>query len=1256
MLKIGGKPLRSPLGGIGEGPEKTRVLWLFVYLFCVVAASTVGRTAADTLFLSKFDVSHLSMMYLPQAASLILTGFLFQRYGSRARLDRLILALIPSVSLLAVLSRIGVGADASWIYPVVYVGYDVINFLMIVVFWQFASSVLDQRKAKRTIPLVGSGGLVGGIASGFGLKLLAPLVGTANLIFFYAGLQLLAMVAVIQVMRTVADRAESFGNTQASKTRSGKRTEEPEGGLFQSVPHLKYIAVLSAALVMSLTFVDYQFKVILRETLQNEALAGFMGSFYGFSGLCALVIQLFVAGKLVSRFGVMTSILVFPLALFAGSLGIAAMPVLAMALLAKGSDKVLGDTIYSSVNQLIMFPISPKWRNRAKSFLDGVVRNGAKGLAAISLIVLSPLLSAREFSFVVIALLGIGIYAAIRVKSAYLRMLLSSLETRGSDIQEADLDLMDPASRELLVGALQSGDRQQALYALRILSGLGALELQAHLPALIRHPADEVAVEALRHAERTTPEGLDVQLLLLLDDADIAESVKAQALIALAAYGIEGYLEPLAERLEAEGVALRAGAIAGLIKYYGIEGMFRAVGTLKALLESGRDDERTAMASLFGRIGIPAFYKPLIPLLQDRSSEVRRNALQSAGKLLVPELVPHVVPLLQESQTRREAIEALASYDDKVVLPLLAPYLDGRHAASPHVPKAFERIGTQIAFQMLLSRYEEVHFDMRDKLIEAMTGMDKGTLQINAKAVERLALGELASYSAFAERLRWAPLSDGDTEVREAAEHVREAMMRRVFRLLSLIHDTHTIDAVYAGWAEGDARRQANAAEVMDQLLRDELRTELTRWMLVPGRVAADQTAVLREEQLIWLYDHGDESLREAIRYAVLEGGATGADEGTRSWLRSPSAADEEALRERMKRLRLLRSCALFEGMTGKDLLPIVRCLREVEVAEGQYVFREKDPGDSLYLLREGMVGVYRGDMRIDGREDEGSFGQTSVLTGRPRTAAIRAESHLRLLRLDSADFYEAMFDRTELALEMMKRLSRMLRSAMAAQATASPEAGAARDAAGPVEAGDAAQQAATAREAEPGGSGDIRSGAKRRSETQAGNKNESRNETEQKNESRNETEQKNESRNETEHIHNRTILRRVLVLQKIELFSQLSQDDFVRLAHRVEEVVYEPGEAICQIGEHGDAMFGIIEGRIRVHRGPDTVAMLGVGQCFGEMAIIDSGPRSADCTAAERAVLLKLGRQQVISFCFQQLDALKGMMKVLADRLRDIA
>ncbi|BBI31390.1 Npt1/Npt2 family nucleotide transporter [Cohnella abietis] len=1203
MLTIGDKMLRLIWGNTDEDKkENTRVIGLFFYLFCVVSASTLGRTAADTLFLSRFNASQLSLMYLPQAASLIIAGILFQRYGSRVRLDRLIFFLIPAVSILVVLSRIGVGLDLVWVYPTIYVGYDVINFLMIVCFWQFASSVLDQRKAKKTIPLVGSGGIVGGIISGFGLKLIAPLVGTANLIYIYAGLQLLALVAVFFVRRLSMGATEAFDSPQPTKTKSDKRTKESNAGLFKNVPHLKYVAIMSAALVISLTLIDYQFKVILRGTLQNDALAGFMGSFYGFSGLCALLVQLFVAGKLVSRFGVMTSILVFPVALFAGSIGILFIPVLAMAILVKGSDKVVGDTIYSSVNQLIMFPISPKWRNRAKGFLDGVIRNGAKGVAAVSLIILSPLLSARELSFIIVPLLGVGIYAAIRVKKAYLQMLLSTLEKRGDELQEGELDLMDPASRQLLVGALGSADRQQALYALRVLGNLNEFDLTPYIPDLLRHSSPEVSVEALIYVERTKPTGMEKELVKILSETATSDKrVQSQALIALAAYAEEEYLEIISQRLEADEVEIKAGAIAGLIKYYGIEGMFQAVGTLKALIESAKEEERTAMASLFGRIGIREFYKPLLSLLQDPSPDVRRCALSSAAILRVPELVPYLVPLLQESKTRSDAIDTLASYEDKVILPLLEPYLDGEVAAL-HVPKVFERIGTKVAFQHLIRKYAAVRYDMRGKLLEAMVGIRSKDIQVDHKEIERLALMELRDYGRFAAHNNWNPETIDDNEVWNAVEQLRSATFRRVFQLLGLAYDVNTIDAVYLGWSEGDARRQANATEIMDQMLQGELRTELTKWMMAPRTATSEKGVSSKARSWNWLYDHGDEGIRRAIHFAMLEEGGGLLVEEFKDGALLANRSENEALRESMWAIRALRNASLFEGFTSRDLMSIVQYTKLIQVPMGELVFQEKDPGDSLYLIREGRAGVYRDGDLVDEQLAGDSFGQTSVLTRRLRTATIRAETDLSLLRLDSSDFYEAMFDRTELALEMMKRLSRKLRSAMADQKqTAQVETGTSVE--------HVAQGAATVE-------GSVIN---------------------------------NESQSQV-------ILRRVLVLQKIELFAHLFPEDFIRLAHRVEEVVYEPGEVICRLDEYGDTMFGIIEGGIRVHRGSETLANLGVGQCFGEMAIIDSGPRSADCTAVEHTVLLRLHRHQVFSFCFQQIDVLKSMVKVLADRLRETA
>ncbi|WP_373231484.1 cyclic nucleotide-binding domain-containing protein [Cohnella sp.] len=1193
MKLFSGKALDAAFASFSEDKEEYRkVFVLFVYLLFVSSASTVGRTAADALFLSQFDSSLLAKMYLPQSAALILVGIIFQKFGFRLRIDRFIFWLIPSLTLLVVISRIGVGMGQIWVLPVIYVMYDVFNFLMIVCFWQFATSILDQRKVKRTIGLVGSGGIVGGIISGFGLKLIVPWTGTANLIFFYAALQLLALAAVFTLVRLSGNPANVFATTskttQATSTaKAKKRLEKEKEGLFHSVPHLKYVAIMSAALILALTFVDYQFKVILKGELDNDELAGFMGSFYGLAGLLALAVQVFVAGKLLTRFGVMTAILIFPFVLLTGSFGVLLFPVLAMSVLVKGSDKVVGDTINSSVNQLIMFPIPPQWRNKAKSFLDGIVRNGAKGLAAVCLIMLSPLLEAREFSYVIIGLLILCIAAAIKVKGAYLQTLLAALQTNGAKFEDAELDLIDPASVQLLIGALRSPDKQQVLYAFRVLRGMDRFDLAPHIPYLLRHASHEVVIEALMHIENRHLEGLETELSALLAASD--SRVKSQALLALAAYAKEDYLERITDYLEETDMEVKSGAIAGLIKYYGIEGMFRAVGVLKKLLESTDDEERAAVAALFGSIGMKQFYKPLIPLLLDQSPRVRRRALRSAGVLQVPELVGYLVPMLQHGGTRKDAIEALAGYDEKKLIPLLEPFFS-REPSPVHLPKVFERIATTSAFDKLLDLYPSSGYEMRNKLLEALSRMLR-SVKISEKQtsfIERLIMQDIEFYWKLTEHLTGLSAVERYGEVAEVGGQFRSVVMWRIFQLLALIHDSATIRSVYANWTEGDGRQQANAMEVMDQLTHGPIRIELAKVMEAKNVVMnAARSVTQLKEQLSWLNRQDDLWLHQVIRYAV-----------------NPDESDE--LKEHMDRIRLLRNFTLFQGLTSRELSDMAMKLTQASAKRGEYIFKGNDPGNSLYLIRSGSVGIYRDGVKLGERKAGESFGQSGVLIRRERSADSMAEEDSLLWRLDSDDFYEVMFDRSSIAIEMMKLLSRRLRSVLSEQkASEAYESDHAQE--------NLRNEAAAAEVAAAASSID---GIDRPD----------------------------------------SLLRRVLVLQKIDLFAHLAEADIVLLAQMVDEVEYDAGEVVCRVGDYGDALYGIIEGTVRIHRDDVTLAFLGEGDCFGEMAIIDSGPRSADCTATAPTVLFQLHKDQVFSLCFQNIEVLRSMMQVMGDRLKGMA
>jgi CRP-like cAMP-binding protein len=127
----------------------------------------------------------------------------------------------------------------------------------------------------------------------------------------------------------------------------------------------------------------------------------------------------------------------------------------------------------------------------------------------------------------------------------------------------------------------------------------------------------------------------------------------------------------------------------------------------------------------------------------------------------------------------------------------------------------------------------------------------------------------------------------------------------------------------------------------------------------------------------------------------------------------------------------------------------------------------------------------------------------------------------------------------------------------------------------------------------------------------------------------------------------------KVLFLKSIDLFSQIPGEDLVRVAQIAEEVEFEPKEAIISEGEIGDSMYLIVAGRVEVFKGKRLVVQLGERECVGEMAILDSEPRSATVRASTPVSALKIEREDFYDLMTERLDIAQGIIKVLLRRLR---
>jgi CRP/FNR family cyclic AMP-dependent transcriptional regulator len=121
-------------------------------------------------------------------------------------------------------------------------------------------------------------------------------------------------------------------------------------------------------------------------------------------------------------------------------------------------------------------------------------------------------------------------------------------------------------------------------------------------------------------------------------------------------------------------------------------------------------------------------------------------------------------------------------------------------------------------------------------------------------------------------------------------------------------------------------------------------------------------------------------------------------------------------------------------------------------------------------------------------------------------------------------------------------------------------------------------------------------------------------------------------------------------VLGALPLFVGLSKRQLRRLAKAARVVDYAASEPIVQTGAKGDSFYLVLEGRVRVAGKSRT---LGPGGFFGEMALLDGGPRSATITAAADVRVMELPRKAFLQALKQDPQISLAIMETLAGRVR---
>lgn len=123
--------------------------------------------------------------------------------------------------------------------------------------------------------------------------------------------------------------------------------------------------------------------------------------------------------------------------------------------------------------------------------------------------------------------------------------------------------------------------------------------------------------------------------------------------------------------------------------------------------------------------------------------------------------------------------------------------------------------------------------------------------------------------------------------------------------------------------------------------------------------------------------------------------------------------------------------------------------------------------------------------------------------------------------------------------------------------------------------------------------------------------------------------------------------------LRRVPLFAACTDKQLQFIAGRVDELDLPAGKVLCREGQSGGDFFVLLSGTAEVSAGGEAIRDLREGEFFGEIALLDNGPRTATVTVTRQARALVLGPSQFRDVLHQNAEIAVAMLHAVVQRLR---
>lgn len=131
------------------------------------------------------------------------------------------------------------------------------------------------------------------------------------------------------------------------------------------------------------------------------------------------------------------------------------------------------------------------------------------------------------------------------------------------------------------------------------------------------------------------------------------------------------------------------------------------------------------------------------------------------------------------------------------------------------------------------------------------------------------------------------------------------------------------------------------------------------------------------------------------------------------------------------------------------------------------------------------------------------------------------------------------------------------------------------------------------------------------------------------------------------------TSVQRVLILKGADLLREVAPRRLLELAAVAREVELSKGGTVYREEDAADALYMMVEGRVRLMAGERTIAEVGPGEAFGTWALVDDSERGQRAECIEDGLALAVHRDDFYGVAAGDVRLLQEVIRVLAKRLR---